>query len=289
MKSVAAILCLLALATWAGPIHPAGDSLAVIRVPLLVLAALAVIWTDWPRHLRWPLAGMCLMAVGQVGGLKWQEPAAGDVTIYQKNLWYGNRELDVLAADILAHAPDVVTLQELTVHNRQVLNILRPVYPHQHLCESNAWSVAVLSRHPVVQSSEMCSNGRGFAGVQVALPQGPVWVLSVHLFWPWPYNQRPQAERLEQMVAQLQGPIVMAGDFNMMPWGSDVRRLVRATGVQRAGPLSPTYWLHPLGGPLSIPLPLDQAYAPGGGKVSVRPLLGSDHAGVLAKVRLDAD
>ncbi|WP_417209886.1 endonuclease/exonuclease/phosphatase family protein [Antarctobacter sp.] len=289
MKSVAALLCLLALATWAGPLHPAGDTLSVLRVPLLVLAALAVIWTSWPRHLRWPLGGLCLLGLAQVGAMKWQVPAAGEVSVYQKNLWYRNREADVLAADILAQAPDLVTLQELSSHNQHVLNILRPVYPHQHLCTSRGWSVAVLSRHPVVPGSEMCSNGRGLAGVQVALPQGPVWVLSVHLLWPWPHDQRPQAQRLEQMVAPLQGPIVMAGDFNMMPWGSDVRRLVRATGVRRAGPLSPTYWLNLLGWPFSIPLPLDQAYATGGGTAAVRPLLGSDHAGVLAKVRLDAD
>lgn len=289
VKSVAAGLGLLALASWGGPLHPAGDTLSVLRVPLLVLAALAVIWTAWPRRLRWPAAGLCLLALGQVGGMKLYAPAPGPFTVYQKNLWYGNPQAEALASEIIAQAPDVVTLQEVSAGNRRVLDLLRPGYPHQHLCTSHGWSVAVLSRHPVVAGETLCSQGRGLAGLRVSLPEGPVWVLSVHLLWPWPHGQRPQADRIEALVTGLEGPVVLAGDFNMMPWGSDVRRLVRATGVRRAGPLAPTYWLRPFDLPLALPLPLDQVYATGGGAASVRPLLGSDHAGVLARVVLDAD
>lgn len=286
---VAAGLTLAALATWAGPLHPAGDALAVVRVPLLVLAALAVIWTRWPAWLRWPLAGACILALAQIVAMKLTSPAPGDVSVYQKNLWYLNQQADELSADILAQAPDVVTLQEVSPHNRHMLDILRPDYPHQYLCTTQGWSIAVLSRHPMATDSGICSIGRGLAAVQVSLPQGPVWVLSVHLRWPWPHSQRQQAIWLEEAVDALEGPVVMSGDFNMMPWGSDVRRLVRATGVRRAGPMVPTFWLRPLGWLPAIPLPLDQVYATGGGQVSVRPLLGSDHAGVLARVHLDAD
>ncbi|WP_176445300.1 endonuclease/exonuclease/phosphatase family protein [Maliponia aquimaris] len=285
MKSVAAGLALLALASWAGPLHPAADALAVLRVPLLVLAALAVIWTSWPRRLRWPVAGLCLLALGQVGGMKLYAPAPGPFVVYQKNLWGGNPQAEAMAAEITAQAPDVVTLQEVSTRNRHLLDLLRPGYPHQYLCAG----VAVLSRHPVVQGETLCVKGGGLAGLRVSLPEGPVWVLSVHLFWPWPHDQRPQAERIEALVTGLPGPVVLAGDFNMTPWGSDVRRLVRATGVRRAGPMFPTFWLRPSGLPLAVPLPLDQVYATGGGAARVRPLLGSDHAGVLAGVFLDAD
>ena len=289
VKSVAALLSLAALATWAGPLHPAADSLAVLRVPLVASAALALIWSSWPRRVRWPVTGLCMLTLAQVVGLKWQAPDAGDFTVYQKNLWYGNGQAAALSADIIAQAPDVITLQEVSAHNRSLLDRLRRLYPHQHICMSHGWGVAVLSRHPVVQGSEMCSTGRGLAGVQVASPQGPVWVISVHLLWPWPHDQRQQAERMEQRVAELKGPVVLSGDFNMVPWGSDVRRLVRATGVRRAGPLFPTYHLGPQGWPISVPLPLDHVYATGGGRAGARPLLGSDHVGVLARVHLDVD
>ncbi len=289
VKSVAAGLLLLVLASWAGPLHPAGDTLSVLRVPLLVLAALALIWTTWPRRLRWSVAGLCLLALGQVVWMKYQTPTPGGFTVYQKNLWYRNPQHEALAAEILGQKPDVVTLQEVSRQNERVLDLLRADYPHQQRCASRGWSVVVLSRHPVVAGQTLCSVGRGLAGVQVSLPEGPVWVISVHLIWPWPHGQRAQAERLEAMIQGLAGPVVLSGDFNMMPWASDVRRLARATGVQRAGPLVPTYWLRPDGWPISVPLPLDQVWATGGGLIETRPQVGSDHVGILARVHLDAD
>lgn len=289
VKSVAVGLGLLALATWGGVVHPAADTLAVLRVPLLVLAALAVIWTSWPGGLRWTVAGLCLLALAQVVWMKAQRPDPGAFTVYQKNLWYGNLQHEALAAEIAGLNPDVVTLQEVSRHNDRILDILRGAYPHQHRCTSYGWSVVVLSRHPLVSGQTLCSSGRGIAGAQVSRPGGPVWVLSVHLKWPWPHGQRPQVDRLETLIDGLTGPVVLSGDFNMMPWGSDVRRLARATGVRRAGPLRPTYWLRQEGWPLSVPLPLDQVWATGGGRIKRRPMIGSDHAGLLARVSLDAD
>jgi endonuclease/exonuclease/phosphatase (EEP) superfamily protein YafD len=298
VKSVALLLGLALLASWGGPLHPAGDTLAVIRLPLATLCALAVIWTGWSRALRWGVAGLCLLILGQAVAQKAWTPAPGGLVIYQKNLWYGNRQGQALAADILARAPDVVTLQEISARNADVLAALAAAYPYRQVCRFSGWNgMAVLSRHPVVAGQGFCSGDRGLAGLQVVLPQGPVWVLSVHLHWPWPHGQRPQAQRLAGLIERLEGPVVLSGDFNMVPWGSDVRRLVRASGTMTAGPLQPTYWLDAgqRSGPgsglwrLRLPLPLDQVHAPGGGAVDILPLLGADHAGVLARVKLHAD
>ncbi|MBV7392717.1 endonuclease/exonuclease/phosphatase family protein [Mameliella sediminis] len=289
MSIVAALLTLAALATWGGALHPAADTLAVMRLPLVALAGTAVIWTNWPRRLRWPLAGLALLVLGQAAGLKLTTPEPGAFTVYQKNLWYGNTGYRDVAQDILAQAPDVVTLQEVSRHNDPLLDLLRAEYPHQHRCNSYGWGVVVLSRHPMMPGQALCSTGRGLSGARVATPDGPVWVLSLHLFWPWPHEQRPQAEQIEALVDGLEGPVILSGDFNMVPWGSDVRRLALATGVERAGPMRPTYWLRLAGWPLAIPLPLDQVWATGGGRAELRPRLGSDHAGVLARVHLDAD
>lgn len=294
VKSVAVLLTLAALATWGGALHPAADTLAVGRMPLVALAALAVIWTGWPRWLRWPWAGLGLVVLAQVVVLKLAAPAPGDFTVYQKNLLYRNTAQGPLADDVLAAAPDVVTLQEVTGRNRAILARLEPAFPHRTTCPFYSWSEnAVLSRHPVVPGGTLCLPGQGIAGLRLALPDGPVWVLSLHLRWPWPHPQHPQAAALEQVLAGLEGPVVLSGDFNMVPWGHSVTRLTGAAGLRRAGPLRPTYWLAPhgwrAGQSLPIPLPLDQVWAPGGGRIETRPLLGSDHAGVLARVRLDAD
>ena len=48
VKSVAVLAGLAVVAGYLGALHPAGDSLAVFRVPLTILAALALIWSEWP-------------------------------------------------------------------------------------------------------------------------------------------------------------------------------------------------------------------------------------------------
>ena len=295
VKSIAVILTALALGTWTGPLHPLGDTLAVLRVPIVALAALAVIWTGWPRLLRWPLAALALVILGQVVAMKLATgPTPGAFTVYQKNILYRNARIPQLSEDILAQATDVITLQELTTRNGVILDRLAAAYPHLVTCPNFSWSRnAVLSRHPVVPGQTLCVPGQGLVGAQLDTPQGPVWVLSLHLRWPWPHGQGAQAARLQEVIADLEGPVVLAGDFNMMPWGHSVRRLTVAAGLRRAGPLRPTYWLAPFGWrtqwALTVPLPLDQVWAPGGGKIEIRPNLGSDHAGVLARVHLDAD
>lgn len=290
VKSVAALLTLLALATWAGPLHPAADSLAVLRVPLVTLAVLAVIWTNWPRMLRWPLAGLGLIVLGHLVAMKLAAPDPGGVTVYQRNLWFGNDQMDSVAAEIRVLQPDVVTLQEVSEGNRVLLTQLRSDYPYQKFCGFRGWNgMAVLSKYPVVASDSFCTPRRGLAGARVRLPGGPVWVVSVHLGWPWPYEQRAQVDRIEGLVAGLDGTVVLSGDFNMVPWGSNVRRLARAARVRRAGPLRPTYRLKEAGWPLALPLPLDHVWAPGGGRSEVLPPIGSDHAGILAWVHIDED
>ena len=118
-------------------------------------------------------------------------------------------------------------------------------------------------------------------------------VVFPHMIVPLFVGREKSVKALEEVMAGLEGPVILSGDFNMMPWGHSVRRLTRAADVRRAGPLQPTYWLAPHGWPagqaLPIPLALDQVWAPGGGRAETRPLWGSDHAGVLARVHLDAD
>jgi endonuclease/exonuclease/phosphatase (EEP) superfamily protein YafD len=72
----------------------------------------------------------------------------------------------------------------------------------------------------------------------------------------------------------------MAGDFNIFPWAASIGGLKRAAGLRLVHPIRPTLDLE------GIPLLLDHVYAPGGGVASYRPLMGSDHKGVLADVWL---
>ncbi|MBP0481746.1 hypothetical protein [Sagittula salina] len=96
MLRTCALLGFAATATsFLGALHPAGDSLAVFRLPIAILAALALIRCDRPRALRWPLAALVLAMLG--GHVAWWmpdaglAPAPGDIVHYQQNLWGGRK------------------------------------------------------------------------------------------------------------------------------------------------------------------------------------------------------
>lgn len=278
MVSIVAVLLGAAfVGGFAGALHPLGDSLAVFRIPIAVVFALWVIWSPWPAWIRWSIAVMCLAAMGQIVAQKYVSHPEGPITIYQKNLLFQNDQVAALAADIRTTRPDIVTLQELTSRNAALARELRAEYPYQASCALVEWArVAILSRWPV--EGEICVEGQGLVGIQVMSPNGLFWAFSVHAFWPWPHGQANQFDVILPVLRDLEEPVVIAGDFNMVPWSYALRSIERSIGATRAGPLFSTLTK------MGAPLPIDHVYAPGGGQAVRRPLLGSDHSGVLAKV-----
>lgn len=287
---VAAALVAAALAAgFLGALHPAGDSFAVFRGSLsgLGLVIAAAVSLAAPR--RWALAAALVPALS-LGTLlpHWVQgaPVQGGITLYQKNLHYQTRDVSLIAADILAEIPDVVTLQELHRNNARILGDLHGAYPWQVVCHfpRHPGQVALLSRHPF-RDGGACSETPGMAHAVVETPDGPVSVASIHFHWPWPAGTQPgQARRLLPEIAALEGPVVIGGDFNMVRWSATLRRIARAADAQFVGRAAMSYAFAP--GPFSG-VSIDHVLGPQGGTTEFRPPLGSDHRGVLARVRLD--
>jgi len=272
-------------ASFAGALHPAGDSLAVFRLPLAVACGLAVVWTPWGRAVRWPLAAACLAVLGWHG---WMARAAlpdeaGATAVYQKNLSFRSGDKGLLVADLSALAPDHVTLQEVNDRNLPLLAQLEAAYPSQVLCPfSFVGGVAVLSRHPLVAESAICAERDGLAAMQVQAPGGPVWVVSIHLHWPWPHGQASQIDRLLPLLETLDGKVIIGADFNAVAWSHAVTRIERASGTRRLGPHMATFVLPRV--PLGIGIDHVLASAPDGAATFRRARLGSDHYGILARI-----
>jgi len=276
-----AVLALAALGlSHAGALHPAADSLAVFR-PVIVLGLVPCLYLA-RRARALAMLGTVAAAVA-LGPAMWlARPAGAEPTgalvLYQKNLLWSNDRLGALAEDIMASGADVVTLQEVSRGNRALLGMLADAYPGQALCESGAvGAVAVLARAPFA-APPVCIEGQAMVLAQVAGPEGPVWVGSVHLSWPWPWPQARQAERLAAKLEALEGPRVIAGDFNMVAWGRSVRRMSAASGTRPIGPVRRSFVLMGV-----YPLAIDHVLA-GAGRLEARARLGSDHFGLLARV-----
>ncbi|KMW59723.1 AP endonuclease family 1 domain protein [Candidatus Rhodobacter oscarellae] len=174
----------------------------------------------------------------------------------------------------------MVTFQELSDRNKAILELLAKTYPHVHICDFSRWSdLAVLSRHPMRTGSQQCSPRRGLAAAQVETDGGPIWVASIHLPWPYPYDQAARLRLIEPMLAKMDGPVVIGADLNMFPVTRPSRRIAQVSGTRELRPLRPTLFMRG-----RLPMFIDHVYA-ASGRVERRPLLGSDHYGLVGHVQ----
>lgn len=283
------LLALVALgAGFLGDYHPAGDSFAVFRPQIAIGAILCsvLLWIASAR--KWALLGLvsavaALAPVYWVGGFA-ADPLGGTYSLYQKNMRFRVDDPGLLADDILIRRPDFVTLQEVSGANMAVFDPLDDVYQWRQSCPfATVGGVAVASRWPIVPGTGMCAESDGLAAMQVTTPKGPVWVVSIHLHWPWPNSQPAHIARLLPVLSELEGPIVIGGDFNMVPWSHSLERIADVSKTKRIGP--PHVTLTKMKGWMRVPI--DHVLVSGGvGNVQRLSQLGSDHFGLLGRFTL---
>lgn len=281
---------ILLVASAGGAVHPLGDSLAVFR---LYLGFISLICGGGLFLLNWHRSGLgaAVMAVAASGTILWSYDVPqpdGDLpyTHYQKNLLYVLYDPAEIIADIKQQSPDFITLQEMTPRSDGLMVALEDDYPTQSVClGEDDRGIALASRFDMVPDSRVCMPGHGLLAVQVVTPDGPVWLVTLHLRWPFPLEQAEQVTRILPVLEKLTGPVVLGGDFNMVPWSYTMTRIETATRTQRVGRTVDTFLVEG-----HVMVPIDHVLAPKGceGRVSTLDLLGSDHHGVLAHYPLGA-
>lgn len=201
-------------------------------------------------------------------------------THYQKNMAFGNNSERALADDIIRRQPDAVTLQEVNRDNGKLLTMIRDYYPAQQFCYyKGIGGVAVASRWPMIEGSGHCMGNLGASAIEVRMPDGPVWVVSIHLETRDKPRHARQAAALAGVLGQLRGRMILGGDFNDLPMSTPVNEIERGAGVARIGKAISTFRV---GGVFGIPI--DFVMASGGrGTTESLPLLGSDHFGLWAQ------
>ncbi|MEM7295718.1 MAG: endonuclease/exonuclease/phosphatase family protein [Pseudomonadota bacterium] len=286
MVFVAFAICGLFLASYAGALHPALDSLAVLRIPL----ALAVLLLAVARLARqWWILPPCILAAAflayESGGWRLLRPSDAAFSLYQRNLLYRNQETEAVLDEIWTLAPDVITFQELSSQNQVLLEQLRELYPNQLRCPYGPrYSIAILTRLPLGPDPAQCSGSRGAAALQLSVDGTLGWVVAVHLLWPWPFGDPAQPREFAGFIAALPGPKAVAGDFNQVPWSDAVRRIMGAADARYLGPRRHTFVTNHI----PLPLPIDHVLAPSG-YVTLLPKTGSDHYGLFAEIAFHAN
>jgi endonuclease/exonuclease/phosphatase family metal-dependent hydrolase len=157
----------------------------------------------------------------------------------------GQRSTERIAEVVLAHAPDILCLQE--VHQRlpqsrfvdqparlqKALGLPVTFQANLRLGVGN-YGLAVVSRYSVstVQNHLLPSvrEQRGVLEVCLTTEAGPLTVLCTH----WGLNsaeRERQSARLAELVAAAKGRVLVSGDFNERPDAPGMRSLLSKTGL----------------------------------------------------------
>lgn len=248
----------------------AACGLAVLTSLLLLLA----VWPQWFPRASAP------------------DREAAVVRVYSANLFYLNDDTARIRASIEDADPDIVVLIELASDPARNVDTLLADYPHRaasmRLDQTRGPSRSVIaSRWPLTVRADP-PDGLHAVTATVRTPLGPVNVIGVHLTRPWPFQhswgQISQTTALDAVVAELDGPTLVAGDFNSVSTARIGKQVRDDIGLLPA-PGFPGTW--PTDLPSTVGITIDQVYASPDLAFVSRRLgrpTGSDHRPVVTEV-----
>jgi endonuclease/exonuclease/phosphatase (EEP) superfamily protein YafD len=289
----------LALLVLAGVDNRFVDLLAQFTAPMLIATALLI-----------PGLGLLrLKAATGAGGLaavlltlavwpQWfpeaskPDPEAAIVRLYSANLFYLNDDTARIRRSVEAADADIVILIELASDPALKIDEVLAGYPYRaasmRLDQTRGPSRSVIaSRWPLTVRDDP-PDGLHAVAATARTPLGPIHVVGVHLTRPWPFQhswgQISQTMALDAIVEGMDGPVVVAGDFNSVSSARIGRQTRQDIGL-RPAPGFPGTW--PTDLPSVLGITIDQVYASPDLAFVSRRLghpTGSDHRPVVTEI-----
>jgi len=196
---------------------------------------------------------------------------------------------------------DVVALQEIPHGMAGALQTLRDMYPYQFTVKPGAnlnseiyagdESLAVLSIHPITEQTIVRPSGQGklslLAKISIQNAENP-WIVVVHPSNPITPDRLVARDfylfDLAELIAELEGPVIVAGDFNVTPYAPAFPLFLKAsrTSTSRSFPATWPSMLGPLGIPIDHVLVRDARLT----NLEAFPSIGSDHSALKAEILL---
>ena len=286
--AIAFVAATLVLFSLLAPWLPPADSVAHFRHYLLGgLAALAVVHVIVRKHHVAAISGVVVVA-GAISMPQLFVPegtsASANFEVVQANLRYDNA--DVRGLDSAIADADLLTLQEVSDYNESSVSRMTAAFASRQRCPlTDFMDVLVLSRH--ASSAGGCAEG--LAWMTLPIDGRSVTVVSIHLYWPWPFSQREQLDRLGSTIRELPQPVILAGDFNAAPWSATISDVSRwsdtkiAPGIRNSFALKLPY----LG--IGLDLPIDHILVAEDFQfvsIDVLDPIGSDHKAIRAEISI---
>lgn len=273
-----------------------------IAAALLGLVLLLFIGGAWRRALFFLLA--FAVSAGQGAATIYRQQEARDALVATPskpllkllsfNILSGNPNGEGIARFVVGSGADVVVLMEAAPIAPYVAT-LRTTYPYSAGCEEGArcGGVVILSRTPLADVSMQSLSGIWLNRLVTATTEiggQEINLVAAHLVKP--YFDEFAAEELAKLgavIGRLQGPVVLAGDFNAAAWSGAIDRLITRQQLL-PGPGYPATWpvrLGPVGVPIDniftrAPLVIETVEA-------IADAMGSNHRGLMAEIGMAGD
>lgn len=288
----------IAVSALSGFGHRGPDLLAQFVAPaLLATAALAAVLLLL-RRMRWALAAAA--TAGLLALAVWPQwfpptgraaPATPILRLYSANLWARNDDIAAIAASIREADADILVLIELGDAPAARIDTLLEGYPYRVVTHridrpSGAARSVIASRRPLREIPDRPDGLHAVAAV-AETPLGPVNVIGVHLTRPWPFQEQwgqiSEAMALAAIRRSLEGPVIVAGDFNSVSSARIGRQVKKDVGLVPA-PGFPGTW--PAALPAALGVTIDHVWRSPDLALTGRRLgrpTGSDHRPVVVE------
>lgn len=217
-------------------------------------------------------------------------PQTGELSLISFNVLTGNRRADELVEFLANAAADVVVVTE-TPGIERLLPRMREAFPYRIGCErSQSCDISIHSRLPIEGGEIRTMPPFRFERVAIApltIGGQKLTIVGTHLSKPY-FDEASWVElrALETILASLDGPIVLAGDFNSAPWSWPFAAIARAQDLA-PGPSYPATWPVRLG-PLGVPI--DNILTRGSARIldlaAGGDSFGSNHRPLIARIGL---
>ena len=221
------------------------------------------------------------------------------IRILSSNVLQTNRSSDLLIGLVREHEPDIVVALETDAWWQKKLDVLEDAYPHTMKCAlENTYGMLVYSRLPLKDPATQFLVQPDVPSMHAMVELKSGQAVRMHFMHPAPPSPTENDESTERdaellvvakSVAELDGPVIVAGDLNDVGWSRTTRLFRKISGLldPRVGrgmfnSFHAGHWF--------IRWPLDHLFHSRHFTLSFMqrlPTCGSDHFPVLVELVLD--
>jgi len=254
------------------------------------------------RRWGWAVASAALLVWQASAIVPWYLPADASqahgpvLKVMTANANADNVKYERLLSVIAAEKPDLIFVQEVSIGWGAALKALDADYPYQVVdARTDYFGIALLSKYPIehADSRDPVDSDAPLIRADVLIDGRRVHVVGAHLApsrSAWMTRLRyKQFAWMNEYLPSVDGPLIVAGDFNTTMWSPLYHDLVQSgklVNARRGHGLLPSWF--PVTGSWHL-IPIDHVFGGGGVRFTGAHLSGviaSDHRPLVAELRL---